>query len=548
MLGRFLAATLVAQTLVSTAVAAPGVCHIVDVQMQPEARSDLRPARNMPPQIVVWVEDTEGTFVDTVFITQSVGTYGLGNRPGRYDFNSAPGWPYGRRTTTFPVWATKKPERFDSIVFQDGNENNLSHAFDQSSRESHFCRPMTPDPQNPKDSVHYDALTCASPSTVFTDKGKRDAAVQSKYPPRQDATRNPGLDSASVDTFRDMNPYDAISQATPPTGQLATMGWPLPFDLGTGDYVMFVEVSTEYDHNATYSEAARPAPTVTFGDYGEPYRGQPSVVYRVPFTIADEPRLAQTDTYAGYGDPDGADGDLRAPDGTITTTVAGSGVGRLALVTDADGTFRVRVRSRVELDVVVPNRPSQLAVSALSSRSATLSFVAPGDDAVAGTVRTYEVRYRTGDEPFTADSWDAADATVVPPSTVPVPGGELQEIEVPGLLPETRYTVGVRAIDDCKNTSEIASLALTTPPRFVGEVDACFIATAAYGSVLANDVAMLRGVRDSVLRKTVLGELFVESYYTFGPPVAGLVGESELLRATARTALQPIVGFVRARR
>ncbi len=51
MLGRFLAATLVAQTLVSTAVAAPGVCHIVDVQMQPEARSDLRPARNMPPQM-----------------------------------------------------------------------------------------------------------------------------------------------------------------------------------------------------------------------------------------------------------------------------------------------------------------------------------------------------------------------------------------------------------------------------------------------------------------------------------------------------------------
>lgn len=548
MFGRTLVASSLVIGLLSPAVAAPGVCHIVDVQMQPEARTDLRPARNQPPQIVVWVEDAQGNFIDTVFITQAVGTYGLGNRPGRYDFNSAPNWPYGRRTTTFPVWATKKPERFDSIMFQDGNENNLSHAFDESSREQHFCRPMTPDPNSVKDAPHYDAMTCASPNAVFTDKGRREPSIESKYPPRQDMTRSPGADSASVDTYRDMNPYDAISQATPPVGQLATIGWPLPFELSTGDYVLFVEASTEYDHNATYSEAARPSPNVTFSDYGEPYRGQPSVVYRVPFTIADEPKVAETSTYAGYGDPEGDNGDLHPPDNTITTNVLGSGVGRLALVTDADGTFRVRVRSRVELDVVVPNMPTQLAVTALSSRTASVSFVAPGDDAVMGTVRTYEIRYRTGDEPFTPENFDAADTTTVPMSIVPVPAGELQELEIPGLLPETKYTVGIRAIDDCKNAGAIASLALTTPPRFVGEVDACFVATAAYGSVLANDVAMLRSVRDSVLRKTVLGELFVESYYTFGPPLAGVIGESELLRATARSALQPIVSFVRGRR
>ncbi|MFN0246181.1 MAG: fibronectin type III domain-containing protein [Kofleriaceae bacterium] len=529
----------------SSAVAAPGVCHIVDVQMKPEARTDLRPARNMPPQIVVWVEDTQGAFIETIFITQAIGTYGLGNRPGRYDFNSAPGWPYGRRTTTFPVWATKKPERFDTIVFQDGNESNLSHAFEESSRDSHFCRPMTPNPDAVKDAPHYDALSCASPNAVFTDKGERVSSMESKYPPRQDATRVPATDSASVDTFRDMNPYDAVSQATPPMGQLATIGWPLPFERSPGDYVMFVEVSTEYDHNETYSVAARPGPPVTFADHGEPYRGQPSIVYRVPFTIAAETGLAQTDTYAGYGDPEGSDGDVRPPDATITTNLAGSGVGRLALVTDADGNFRVRVRTRVELDVVVPNQPSQLAVSALSSRTATMSFIAPGDDAVMGTVRTYEIRYREGEKAFTEDNFNAPDTTTVPPATAPVPAGELEELELMGLLPETTYTIGVRAVDDCKNTSRIASLTFTTPPRFTGEVDACFVATAAYGSALANDVAMLRDMRDSVLRKTVLGELFVETYYTFGPPVAGLVGESELLRATARSALQPIVNFVR---
>ena len=58
---------------------------------------------------------------------------------------------------------------------------------------------------------------------------------------------------------------------------------------------------------------------------------------------------------------------------------------------------------------------------------------------------------------------------------------------------------------------------------------------------MANDVEMLRHFRDCVLQRTVLGELAVETYYTFGPAVAGVVGESELLRATARDALRPIV-------
>ena len=51
--------------------------------------------------------------------------------------------------------------------------------------------------------------------------------------------------------------------------------------------------------------------------------------------------------------------------------------------------------------------------------------------------------------------------------------------------------------------------------------------------------------RDTVLERSVLGELAVETYYTFGPPVAGMVGVSELLRATARAGLAPVVARVR---
>src|ERR1700760_3091199 len=74
--------------------------------------AELTPSDSL--QIVVWLEDSQGNFIDTLFITQQTGTYGLGNRPGRYDFNSAPMWPYGRRIDTFPVWAHRNGQSFPS--------------------------------------------------------------------------------------------------------------------------------------------------------------------------------------------------------------------------------------------------------------------------------------------------------------------------------------------------------------------------------------------------------------------------------------------------
>ena len=68
-------------------------------------------------QMVAWVTkaDAANTYVDTIYMTAKTGIYGLGNRPGRFDFNSGPipnpakgiddMWPFGKRITTFPVWA-----------------------------------------------------------------------------------------------------------------------------------------------------------------------------------------------------------------------------------------------------------------------------------------------------------------------------------------------------------------------------------------------------------------------------------------------------------
>ena len=157
-------------------------------------------------------------------------------------------------------------------------------------------------------------------------------------------------------------------------------------------------------------------------------------------------------------------------------------------------------------------------------------------------MKGYDVRIRT-DGPVTAENFDSS--TVVTTSFAVVESGSEQEITLEGLLPLTHYYVGIRAFDNCRNNSGLTTVELDTTERIAGEVDACFIATSAYGSVMAHDVEKLRSFRDHVMAKTVFGELAIQAYYTFGPALAGLIGESELLRATARGALAPVVDAVR---
>jgi len=534
-----LAALATLSLLATPAVAATkGECRLVDVAFQPTVRSDLSPGVNPPPQIVVWIEDASGVFVDTIFITKQTGSYGLGNRPGRFDFNSGPLWPYGRRITTFPVWAHRHGHEFPELVFQDGDDNNLSHAVKESSYELHYCRPMQAIEPN------WDALTCASPATSRTDKGTFDPVKRSAYPPRSDLIFTPGDDHEDVHLFAGMNPFDAVSRATPPAGVLANLSWPLPESVPPGDYVLYVEVAKEFDHNATYSKENYPSPIVPWANSGLAYRGQPSVVYKVPFTVSMETTVASTADYAGYGDPDGLDGDLRAPDNTITTTQPGSGAARFALVAETGGMYRVKVASRYERDSLSPGAPAQMGVAEMTNSTATVSFLAPGEDGARGRVTGYEIRYRAH-APVTDENFDEP-GSIDPKLAIDIgEPGSLQTFTLPGLLPGTTYFVGIRAFDDCRNRSELTVLELVTPGRESGEVDACFIATAAYGSPLAADVQMLRHVRDGLLRKTVLGELAVEAYYTFGPAAAGVIRESELLRATARELLEPIVRYAR---
>jgi hypothetical protein len=69
----------------------------------------------------------------------------------------------------------------------------------------------------------------------------------------------------------------------------------------------------------------------------------------------------------------------------------------------------------------------------------------------------------------------------------------------------------------------------------------CFIATASYGSPLADDVMVLRKFRDDFLLKSSVGRVLVKVYYGFSPPLAEYISKHRIPRIATRIALSSIV-------
>ena len=71
----------------------------------------------------------------------------------------------------------------------------------------------------------------------------------------------------------------------------------------------------------------------------------------------------------------------------------------------------------------------------------------------------------------------------------------------------------------------------------------CFIATAAYGSLLEPHVVLLQEFRDTYLLTNSPGQKFVSLYYTYSPPIADYIAEHEFLKKVVRVLLLPLVGL-----
>ena len=72
----------------------------------------------------------------------------------------------------------------------------------------------------------------------------------------------------------------------------------------------------------------------------------------------------------------------------------------------------------------------------------------------------------------------------------------------------------------------------------------CFIATAAYGTPLHEDINILRKFRNVVLSTNMPGKALVETYYLTSPPIANALATNNDLRASVRVLLlTPLVHF-----
>src|SRR6185369_8213984 len=71
-------------------------------------------------QFAVWA--TDGDRFATLALTDATARRGIGNRPGAMQMNSGYRWPYGRRESVLPVWASARLAAggapFRRVVFQ----------------------------------------------------------------------------------------------------------------------------------------------------------------------------------------------------------------------------------------------------------------------------------------------------------------------------------------------------------------------------------------------------------------------------------------------
>lgn len=556
-------------------------------------------------QLALWIEKPDGTFMGTVRLTQAVSTYGIGNRPGASQMNSGFRWPYGRRLDALPVWAHRRAAApgallFKQVIFQhrrsEGCASNANCGGADSSPDPYFCLSFM---RGTTRKEALDAVSCATP--FASDKGRyltpqdvqrgyaepvevnrtgvmRPLEPTALYPPRRDGA-GCGLGAACIDhpdaaTYplhaREVMPdIDAVTMATPPSDREESILFTIPDSWPDGDYVAWVEVNVEGDHNGTFSTDAYRVPQTPAGewdgwaiDYGYPYRGQPSVVYSVPFsTVATATSSATAPT--GYGDIDGfgaSAGRLNPMDAKITNDAAaavGSGADRLRLVAPRDYRLQVNVRDRsfCKEALTPPQRPGAIQATMHADEKHThewgqLQFVVPPSERA---IDHYEVRYSkaaiTGEDPSTFARALPARAAVTDSVALVVPMtaqvGGMVNVPFGGMEPLTRYFVAVRAVDACNEPGPYSVAELTTSKINFTQLSGCFIATAAYGSALQPQVEALRTVRDAVRPRSPLFAVFTDLYYRSGPAAAAVLSRSDSTRALMRGVIAPVADLAR---
>ena len=428
----------------------------------------------------------------------------------------------------------------------------------------------------------------------------------SLYPPRLDATGDGGNDHPDVADFaaraRDVMPdIDAVTMATPAGESAQAVQFVVPDAWPNGEYRVFLEINVEGDYAEGHDATTYPSPQNSGYDswarsYGYPYRGQPSVVFSAPFSLGGNDGRAVTISPLGYASIHGSTGAMTEMDGSIVddpTNAPGSGADRLRMITEGGAPFRFAAEI-VSNDVCAgPTPPPECGVECDTSRPCADGFVCSGGACVGAcevdapppavtalavlnvddvkqahhwgrlhfetvtaaqhrAVQEYEVR--VSETPIVTEE-DFLRGVPAKPATIEdvalqicsagvCPEGAL-DVGVGHLRPQTTHYVAVRAHDSCGAAGAIAVTEVTTTPIHFTTVSPCFVATAAYGTPMADEIRVLRRFRDRHLRTHPLGQRLVDLYYDHGPDAAAVIRERPWARRAVRGLLAPVIAWLR---
>ncbi|MCA9700415.1 MAG: hypothetical protein KC431_23005, partial [Myxococcales bacterium] len=521
-------------------------------------------------QIAIWIEDAAGNHVEDVFVTQATGKLGIGNRPGLWNFVSSWRAPYGPRESVLPIWAHRRGKTYPKIRFHDPNtSNHTSLGFHEisSSPETYFCRPLTPT----EDEAIVDTMTCPSPATFQSDKGEFLDGAVSIYPPRNDLTDFSDDDNDPDDppTYADYNELDAVTRATPSPGPYMSAYRLTRGDLADGPLVAWIEVSLERDENANwdFDRANDHWVDPKLPAYGREFLGQPAIVYRVEFDPAQVGYTATTD-YFGYGDWNGASGDIHSPDGTISMA-GGSGADRLQLFDKFAETGRFGVYSHGWatpggttdgesgtdggtttgggcMDIELPP-VEDLVLEATAFDQVFAHFTMPALPEGVEVTRLHAYTKTPETDDFQVSQ--SAEALGIPAvcrdgnefDCVDAQAGDEVAIAINQLFGNYTYTIGITYEDNCANHSGPTVDDATTPVQPFQTIDgACFIATAAWGQGWNDELRNLRWFRDQYMVDQPVAADLVRMYYAYGPTLAKMIRHVPPARAAARLLLRPI--------
>jgi hypothetical protein len=114
------------------------------------------------------------------------------------------------------------------------------------------------------------------------------------------------------------------------------------------------------------------------------------------------------------------------------------------------------VESATTLTEIQPPAPvTDLVAQAVDEDTYRLTWTAPGDDGVIGQATSYSVRHSRF--PITSANWSRSTEVSNPPA--PKPSGEIEVLDVDGLMGETNYYFAIKTADEVNNTSDMSNVA-----------------------------------------------------------------------------------------